>query len=351
MRGLARVALALVLGSCVHATQAPPGPSPAPTPPQTPPQTPASPPTQVMRERALGGVMGSTLEIRAIGSDAAALDVALDAAVAEMRRVEDLMTDWRPSPLEDLNAAAGQGPKLVPREIADVVQLSLEVSALTDGAFDITFASVGKLWDFKAKPPRIPADEDIARALEFVGYARVKVDLKASTVDLPKGMRLGLGGIAQGYGADCAMAVLMSHGVQNAIVNVSGDLKVLGTKFGKPWEIAIVHPRDKERVIAVVPLSNTCLETSGDYERCFVLDGKRYHHILDPHTGRPSEGCMSATVIAPDAALADALGTGLCVMGWEKGLELVEKLPRVEALLVDMTGVVHASSGLCQRLR
>jgi thiamine biosynthesis lipoprotein len=179
----------------------------------------------------------------------------------------------------------------------------------------------------------------------------VKVDPKTSTIELPEGMRLGLGGIAQGYGADRAMAVLMAQGVKHAIVNVSGDLKVLGTKFGKPWEIAIVHPRDKERVIAIVPLSNTCLITSGDYERCFEIEGKLYHHILDPRTGRPSDGCMSATVIAPDSAVADSLATGMCVMGWEKGLALIERLPRVEALLVDMNGVVHASTGLLTHVR
>jgi thiamine biosynthesis lipoprotein len=164
-------------------------------------------------------------------------------------------------------------------------------------------------------------------------------------------MRIGLGGIAQGFGADCAMKAMMDLGVEHALVNVSGDIKALGTKFGEPWEIAIVHPRDKERVIAVIPVSNTCLITSGDYERGFEIDGRRYHHILDPRTGRPSTGCMSATVLAPDAALADALATGLCVMGPEKGLALVERLPRVEALLVDAAGVVHASSGLRTRVR
>lgn len=328
----------LVLVASTHASQTPQA------------EKPTVPAPLVLRERSLGA-MGSTLELRAIGPDPALLERALDAAAAEMVRIEDLMTDWRPSPLETLNASAGQGPQVVPGELLEILQLSVDLGALTDGAFDVTFAAVGKLWDFKAKPPRVPADEAITLALKSVGYARVKIDARARTVDLPAGMRIGLGGIAQGFGADRAMKAMMALGVEHALVNVSGDIKALGTKFGEPWEIAIVHPRDKERVIAVIPISNACLETSGDYERCFEIDGKRYHHILDPRTGRPSNGCMSATVVAPDAALADALGTGLCVMSAEKGMALVERLPRVEALLVDMDGVVHASKGLRARLR
>jgi len=330
--------LCLALGTSARAAQSPPAETRAATAPL------------VLRERSLAA-MGSTLELRAIGPDAALLERALDAAAAEMVRIEDLMTDWRPSPLETLNAAAGQGPQVVPSELLEILQLSVDLGALTDGAFDVTFAGVGKLWDFKAKPPRVPADDAIALALKSVGYARVKIDAKAGTVDLPAGMRIGLGGIAQGFGADQAMKAMMDLGVEHGIVNVSGDVKALGTKFGQPWEIAIVHPRQKDRVIALIPVSNSCLVTSGDYERGFELDGKRYHHILDPRTGRPSNGCMSATVLAPDATLADALATGLCVMGVEKGLALVERLPRVEALLVDMEGGVHASSGLRTRLR
>lgn len=310
---------------------------------------PAPAPQPVLRERVLG-VMGTSLEIRAVGTDVAALDAAIDAAVREIQRVEDLMTDWRPSPLEDLNAAAGLGPQRVPREIAEIVQLAIDVGDLTGGAFDVTFAGVGKLWDFKAKPPRVPTDDEIAAALAVVDYRRLRVDPEASTVELPAGARIGLGGIAKGYGVDRAMAVLMEHGVEHGMVNAGGDLKALGRKLGEPWEIAIVHPRDTERVIAVIPVSNTCVVTSGDYQRFFDVDGRRYHHILDPRTGRPSEGCMSATVVAPDAALADALATSMCVMGPERGLALIERLPRVEALLVDMEGAVHATRGLVPRL-
>ena len=337
----ARLAIAgfALVASC--ATPEPGVPALDPAYPRAPNES-AAP---VMRERALS-VMGSSLELRVIGPDPALLEAALDAAVAELRRIEDVMTDWRPSPLEELNAAAGRGPVRVPPELAEILALAGEVSALTDGAFDVTFAGAGRLWDFRARPPRVPSDEVLARALRDVGWRRVRVDIASSTVELEAGTRIGLGGIAQGFGADRAMAVLREHGVEHAIVNVSGDVKALGRRFDEPWEIAIVHPRRREHVIAVLPVSNTCVVTSGDYERFFELDGRRYHHILDPRTGRPSNGCMSATVVAPDATLADALATGLCVMGAERGMELVERLPRVEALLVDLEGRVHVSSGL-----
>jgi len=296
-----------------------------------------------LRERNVE-VMGTELEVKVIGHDDVQLEQALDAAIAEIRRVEDVMTDWRPSPVTKLNDRAGEGPIEVERELAVLLQRSLEIARLTGGAFDITYAGAGKLWDFKSQ--RIPSAGVIEAALKNVGFERVVVDLEANTVRLPKGMRLGLGGIAKGYGVDRAMAVLLEHGIQHALVSAGGDLKVLGHKFDKLWEIAIRHPRDRERVLALLPVSNTCVVTSGDYERFFVHEGRRYHHILDPRTGSPAQGCMSATVIAQDAAFADALATAICVLGPEQGLELVEGLPATEALVVGLDGKTRASSGL-----
>jgi len=307
-------------------------------------------PEVVLRERELG-VMGTDLELRALGTDAAALDRALDAAIAELRRVEDAMTDWRPSPLTRLNDAAGRGETEVPAELAEILARSLEVSRVTGGAFDVSYAAAGSLWDFKAKTPRIPDPEAVRAALAHVGWQRVRVDPQHHTVDLPAGMKLGLGGIAKGYGVDRAMEVLLAHGVEHAIVNAGGDMKVLGRKFGEPWEVAIKHPRDRERAIAALRVSNTSVVTSGDYERFFEIDGRRYHHIIDPRTGRPSEKALSATVLHPSAELADALATALCVLGPEEGLALVARLERAEAIVVGIDGGVHASEGLRSALR
>ncbi|QDV05598.1 Thiamine biosynthesis lipoprotein ApbE precursor [Planctomycetes bacterium Poly30] len=293
------------------------------------------------------GAMGTDVTIQGYHADAAHLDKALAAARAEIDRIEDLMTSWRDSPLVRMNDGANGEPQHVPQELSDLVERSMTVARLSGGAFDPTYASVGKLWDFKADPPVLPADEAIASALTSVGWQKVQVDTKASTVAMPAGTRIGLGGIAKGYGVDRAMQVLIDHGIEHGIVNAGGDLKALGTDDGKPWEVAIKHPRDRERAIAVVPVSNVCLVTSGDYERFFELDGVRYHHIFDPRTGRPVVGgCMSATVTAPDAAIADAVATACCVLGPELGLRFIESLPRIDAILVDIEGQVHVSSGL-----
>lgn len=300
----------------------------------------------VSRARRADGIMGSELHIEVIGPDPVVLERALDECFAEFRRLEDVLTDWRPSPLTTLNENAGEGPQAVPPELLEVAAKALEWGERTGGAFDPTFAAVGRLWNFKQRPPVVPPKEAIDEALKLVGWAKVRLDRAAGTIDLPRGMRLGFGGIAQGYAADRAMAIILRSGIRAAIVNCSGDVKALGKKDGKPWPIAVKHPRDKGRAIAVVPIANACLVTSGDYERCFELDGVRYHHIIDCRTGYPSRGCMSATVIGPDAADCDALATALCVLSPQEGLALVEALPRIECLLVDMEGEVHVSSGL-----
>lgn len=304
----------------------------------------------ILCERELG-VMGTSLHIKVLGHDEAALRSAIDASVEELHRIEDLMTDWRPSPLEALNAAAGAGPASVPCELAAIIARGQEVGRMTGGAFDITFAAVGALWKFKLDGIRRPTQQQISEALAFVGFERVQVNPQTCAVDLPRGMRIGLGGIAKGYGVDRAMQVLRERGVEHAIVNAGGDMKVLGLDRGKPWEIAVRHPRQRERAIAVLRISNQCVVTSGDYERYFELDGQRYHHIIDPRTGHPSTGCMSATVVGPSAELCDALATSLCVLGAEAGKALVERISRVEALLVDPDGAVHATSGLLNALR
>ncbi len=303
----------------------------------------ASAPLQRAERR--GSVMGTDLVLTVRGADPSVLDAALDAAEAELRRVEDLMTDWRPSPLTTLNATAGTGPVKVPAELLAIVARALELARITKGAFDISYAGAGKLWDFKAVPPSLPSDAELTQALTRVGWRRVTVDADAGTISLPEGFRLGLGGIAKGYGVDRAMQVLRDRGIAHAVVNAGGDMKVLGEDSDGPWEVAVKHPRDRARVMGLLRLSNAAVVTSGDYERFFELDGRRYHHILDPTTGRPATGCMSATVTAPSAELADALATACCVSGPAAALRWAAQLPGVELLCVDMQGRIHRSSG------
>lgn len=295
-----------------------------------------------------GAAMGTELLMEAQGTDTNQLQRALDAAWAEMERVEDMMTTWRDSPLTRLNAASGLGPQAVPAELAGIVNRAKELHAVSEGAFDVSFYSVGKLWDFKAKPPVLPNADAIEAALLKVGAQGIEVDTSpaAPRITLPPGTRIGLGGIAKGYGVDRAMKVLRGLGVEHGIVNAGGDMKALGNNMGEPWEVAVKHPRDRERALAAIKLRNQCIVTSGDYERFFEHEGKRYHHILDPRTGYPASGCMSVSVITFNAEFADALATACCVLGPEKGKALLEQLPKVEGILVGMDGEVVATSGL-----
>lgn len=341
MRNFARIGLLASLAACGGEQLADPV-----TPQKQIPAAQASQQPQASVDEASTrrvGVMGTELVITVRHADAALRERALDEAVAEINRVEDLMTDWRASPLTTLNQAAGEGPHSVPRELYELIERALLISELSEGAFDPTFRTFGRLWDFKAEPPQIPTAEAVAEAVARCGWQ--KVELIDGKVRKPEGLEIGLGGIAKGYGVDRAMQVLMDHGIEHAIVNAGGDLKALGRNGDELWTIAIRHPREQQRVLAVLPVSNSCVVTSGDYERFFEVDGRRYHHILDPRTGYPATGAMSATVIAPDAAVADALATSLCVLGPES-LAIIEELPRCEALLVDLDGKVHTTSGL-----
>ncbi len=286
------------------------------------------------------GIMGTSLQIDLYGHDLDGLKKAGAAAVAELERVEAMMTTWKPSPLTALNDGAGSGPQKVPPELAQIIARSHALHEATDGAFDISFYSVGKLWDFKAAHPVIPPAADIEAALVNVDASRIVIDALTSQVELPSGMAVDLGGIAKGYGVDRAMQVLMDHGIEHAMVNAGGDLKALGLNDGKPWEIAIKHPRNPRKALASVRLSNQCLVTSGDYERFFKADGRIYHHIFDPRTGMPATGCISVSVIGHNAELADALATACCVLGPEKGKQIVDAFPRMEAIFVGMDGSV-----------
>jgi thiamine biosynthesis lipoprotein len=293
-----------------------------------------------------GGVMGTSFQLEAIGTDVVELDRILGLVLDELLRVEDVFTVWRESELTRLNQRAGQGPIPVSREVAEVLSISVECGRVTHGAFDISYFPLRPLWNYKAEHPTLPTQAEIDAALAFVDYSRIEVDLERSTVEMPAGFSIDLGGIAKGYGIDRAMRVMLDQGIKNGLVQAGGDTKALGRKFGEPWQIAIKNPRQRGEVFAVLPVANQCVQTSGDYERFFEIDGQRFHHIIDPRTGRPSQGCMSATVIGPEATFGDGIATAMCVLGPEAGMAIIEQLDRVEAVLVGMDGRVHLSSGL-----
>lgn len=293
--------------------------------------------------------MGSRFEITAVHPDAAQCQKAIDAAYAEIERIEAVISEWREtSTVSEINRKAGVEPVVVSRELFNLTRRSLRVSSLTGGAFDITFHTVGRLWNFKSRTSPIPDDAAIKRALQDTGYQHVILDESKLTIYLDrKETRIGYGGIGQGYGANRAVFVLKEYGVTGGVVNGSGDLVLFGKQEnGKPWRVGIANPLDRNKVFAWLDATEQAVVTSGDYENYIEFEGKRYSHILDPRTGYPAREVRSVTIVCADGELADALATGVSVLGVDAGLKLINQLRGVEAMLVDEAGAVHFSDGL-----
>lgn len=270
---------------------------------------------------------------------------AIDAALAEVARSEEVLSNWsETSQISEVNRHAGVQPVVVSDELMAVLDRALAVSRWTDGAFDITFASCGGLWSVRER--RIPPDDAIRACLEHVDYRRVALDSASSSVFVSDARtQLGIAGLAKGYRVDRAAAVLERAGIHDYVVDGGGDMRVSGGPHGGTWQITIAHPRRAAPALGVLSLEAGAVATSGDYQWFFEHDGVRYHHILDPATGRPASRAVAATVIAPTAMDADALATGLFVMGPAAGIALAERLDGVEALLVGPDLSVHATSG------
>jgi len=291
-------------------------------------------------------IMGTRIAVELWLEDDARAGQAIEAVLGEMRRVDALMSHYKPeSQLSQINRRAALGPVRVDPELAALIERAGQFSELTGGAFDITYASVGYLYDYRAHVK--PDEEQIAAGLAAVNWRNVVVDRKASTVRFSRpGVRIDLGGIAKGYAVDRAMGILASLGVRHASVTAGGDSRIAGDRLGRPWVVGVRHPDDPDKVIARIPIVDAAMSTSGDYERYFDEAGERYHHIIDPRTGHSAGEVRSVTIIGRDATTTDGLSTAVFVMGPERGLELVERLGDVDAVIVRRDGKVLYSSGL-----
>ncbi len=297
--------------------------------------------------------MGTLVTITAVASDKDAANRAIQAGFDEIKRLERLLSTWRSnSELSHVNAEAGLQPVRVSPETLELVVRSMEMSQLTDGGFNIAVGPAMEAWSFTERQ-RIPSDEELQHLKPLVDWTNIQINNEAQTIFLPhKGMRVDIGGIGKGYAADRAVEEMKRAGAQSGVVALSGDIKTFGVlpeRDGFP--VGIKHPREEETLIAVIDLKDEAISTAGDYERFFERDGVRYHHILDSQTLRPARGCQSVTVIAKEGAVADGLDTGIFVLGPTRGMELVERLPDVEAIIIDEEGRVTVSSGLRGRLR
>ena len=297
--------------------------------------------------------MGTLVSITAVGPTTQDANQAINAGFEEIKRLEQLLSNWIPeSELSRVNAAAGRNPVIVSPETMTVVRRSLQVAEMTDGAFNIAIGPAIAAWGVSAEP-RIPAADELEALKPLMNLDAVHADVWERTIYLEKaGMRIDVGGIGKGYAADQAVMAMKKSGAVAGVVALSGDIKTFGRlPEGKKFSIWIRHPRKEGAMLAEIDLQDEAISTAGDYERFFEQEGIRYHHILDPHTLQPSRGCQSVSVIAKEGIWADGLDTGIFVMGADRGMELVEQLEDVEAIIVDRAGKVSISSGLRHRVR
>ena len=303
---------------------------------------------QVTHKRKLY-MLGSPFEMTVVAKDTIQGNIYIDMAVAEVKRIENLISDWIPTTqISQVSKNSGIQPVKVDKEVYDLVERAIKVSQLTSGTFDISYASMDKIWKFDGSMKAMPTPEAIKQSVARIGYQKIVLDAKAQTIYLKeKGMKLGLGGIGQGYIADKIKDLLLSKGCTSGIVNVSGDINAWGYQTtGKPWTVAIVNPMNKNKAFATFPLENSSVETSGSYEKFVVFDGKRYSHIIDPRTGYPAQGVVSVSVFAKQTEIADALATGIFVLGVDVGLNLVNQLKGIGCIIVDDKGEIHTSKNI-----
>ncbi|MBX3209860.1 MAG: FAD:protein FMN transferase [Labilithrix sp.] len=363
--------LALFAAACRDqpAVGVPPLPSAPPAPSDDPAQAvlasaeeplPDAGPRAFVAERVhgQGSAMGTHIAFAAYttpATNAAKTRAAFDAAVEEIKRIEALMTTWRDSEVSRINAAAGKAPVKVSAETFEVIREAVRTSELSEGTFDITFHTLHGLWKFDEDlDPHPPADKDVKARLPFVGFRHIKLDAAAQTVMLAKDKtKIGLGGIAKGYAVDMAAKVLEKAGLASFFVQAGGDLLARGHKpDGTEWQAGIRDPRGPEgKYFATLPVTDHAFSTAGDYERAYVVGGKRYHHIIDPRTGQPATACRSVTIWAPTALLADEIDDAVFILGPEKGMKLVESLDGVGAVIVDAKNNVGISKRLQGKLQ
>ena len=292
------------------------------------------------------GIMGTNIEVEIWDTDVIHAKGCIEEVMGEMERINQDMSPYiKTSELYQVNLRAAKAPVKISQEMYDLITRSLQLSELSHGAFDITFASIGYRYDYRKHIK--PSDAQIKASLAEINYRHIKLDAKNRTIffDMP-GVRIDLGGIAKGHAVDNSIDLLRKCGITEAMVTAGGDSRIIGDHAGRPWMIGIKDPRNKKTSIIAIPLSNTAISTSGDYERFFIKDGVRYHHIINPKTGKSVHSTRSVSIIAPDATTSDGLSTTIFVMGPKAGMALIEQLKDVDAVIIDNKGRISYSSGL-----
>ena len=293
--------------------------------------------------------MGCRFDITVVADNETNGNKYIDAAVAEITRIEKLISSWDSnSQTSEINRNAGLKPVKVDTELFQLIERSIAISKLTDGAFDITYASMDRIWKFDGTMIEMPLEVEIKASVSKVGFQNIILDKEKSTVFLKlKGMKIGFGAIGKGYAADKAKQLLINKGINAGIINASGDMNTWGKQpNGETWKVAITNPLNKSKAFGLLPIKNGAVVTSGNYEKFVIFNEKRYAHIIDPRTGYPTSGILSVTVFAPKAELADALATSVFVMGIETGLNRINQLPKIECIIIDDAGNIHKSNNI-----
>lgn len=295
-------------------------------------------------------LMGNGFQISAVGRSEDWAYECIDAAIREIQRIERLLTTFNEDSETNLiNRNAGIRPVPVSRETFDIIQRSIRISAITQGAFDISYGSVDKsLWNFDTHMDRLPDRETARKMVRLINYRNIILDQENTTVFLKeKGMRIGFGGIGKGYAAERARRVMMDMEVDSGIVNASGDLVTWGYQpDGKPWTIGIADPNSASKVFSFLNITNMALATSGNYEKFVMIDGKKYSHTINPRTGLPIRGIKSVTIISPNAELADAMATPVMIMGIRAGLDMIDQIKDMEAIVIDDDDNIYKSKNI-----
>lgn len=295
-------------------------------------------------------LMGNNFTITVVAPDRDEAEVLIDGAVGEIARIERLLTTFSSeSQTSQINENAGIAPVQVDREVFDLIQRSIGISQITQGAFDISYGGIDKsLWNFDRSMKALPSREQALGMVHLIDYRNIELDDEKCTVYLKnKGMRIGFGGIGKGYAAEKAKTLLMRQGVTSGIINASGDLAAWGLQpCGKPWRIGVSDPDRPEAVFSYLDISGKAVATSGNYEKYVVIGGKKYSHTIDPKTGLPISGIKSVTVISGNAEFADAMATPIAVMGIRAGLYLINQLPDLECIIIDDNNTLYTSKNI-----
>ena len=295
-------------------------------------------------------LMGNRFEITVVADDAKWANERIDDAVTEISRIEKLFTTFDEySQTNLINRNAGIAPVKVDKEVYDLIERSKKISALTQGAFDITYGSIDKrLWNFDKTMTSLPDPATAKKLVRLINYKNVILDENDCSVFLKEqGMRIGFGGIGKGYAAERAKSILQQKGVKSGIINAAGDLTAWGYQpNGKPWTIGIADPNASRQLFSSLEITNTSVATSGNYEKFIIIDGKKYSHTIDPKTGLPVRGIKSVTIICPNAEIADAMATPVMIMGIRTGLDMINQMKNIEGIIIDDNDNIYTSKNI-----